>query len=187
MDRAVSERVFAEESLDLLIEPDVIHKRIQEVASALNQKYEGERLSLVMVMKGSICLAADLIRHLNVPCTIDYVRASSYSKTKKGELKVDFCEGLNVTGKNVLLIDDIFDTGHTLTYVCAEIEKQNPKNLETLVLLVKDVPREITTLPDYVLFTIPNRFVIGFGLDYEEFYRGLPGIYAFPQDTPPTL
>lgn len=174
----------AYDNLELLIGPDAIEQRIAEVAAQINREYD--ELTIIMVMKGAVCVTADLIRHLDVPFTLEYMRASSYGErgTMHGELKITGLEDLDLASKNVLIVDDIFDTGNTMTGIVEQIEKLNPKSLKTLVLLVKNVSRETAYRPDYVLFDIENRFVIGYGLDYKELYRGLRGIYAFINDDP---
>jgi hypoxanthine phosphoribosyltransferase len=173
--------------LDLIISKEEIASKIDEVATQINQEYQDKELTVIMVMKGAVCVTADLIRQINVPLTIEYVSASSYGHrgTTGGELTIRNLKRLDLKGKDVLLIDDIFDTGKTLVTLVKEIQKKQPNSIKTLTLLVKDVPRKTNYLPDYVLFTIPNRFVIGYGLDYKELYRNLPAVYAFPNDTPP--
>ena len=142
-----------------------------------------------MTLKGAICISADLIRHLKVPVQIEFIKASSYGQngTERGALTIQGVEKLDLTSKNILVVDDIFDTGHTMSGIIAQLQERNPKSLKSLVLLQKKVPRQIAYLPDYSLFEIENRFVIGYGLDYKEYYRELPGIYAFINDTPPNL
>lgn len=183
----VSTMCWSDDNFDLLLAPDVISQRISEVAAQIDSDYEGEELAVVLIMKGAFVVAADLVRQLHIPCTIEYVKASSYGKNgmKGGELYIDGIERLNLIGKNVLLVDDIFDTGKTMSTLVQKFQVLQPKSLKTLVLLVKDVTRTISYLPDYTMFNIKNRFVIGYGLDYKEYYRGLSGIYAFVNDTPP--
>jgi hypoxanthine phosphoribosyltransferase len=173
--------------MDLLISPEEIAGRIQETASQLDNDYEGKQLTVIMVMKGSICVASDLIRALKTPCTLEYIKASSYGHNgmTPGELFIDGFDWLNIADKDVLVVDDIFDTGRTMDAVLQKLETKNPRSLKSLVLLVKDVPHKVSMLPDYTLFVIGNRFVVGYGLDYNEYYRGLPGIYAFTNDIPP--
>ncbi|MBI3236980.1 MAG: hypoxanthine phosphoribosyltransferase [Chlamydiales bacterium] len=179
----------ADDSIELLISKRQIADRIEVVARAINEQYQGRELTIIMVMKGAICVAADLIRSLNVPFTIDYLKASSYGQRgmQAGELKITNLENIDIEGKHVLIVDDIFDTGNTMVTLLSRIQEKNPKSLKSLVLLVKDVSRKITYRPDFVLFDIPNRFVVGYGLDYKEHYRGLPGVFAFVNDTPSAL
>lgn len=172
-----------ERSFEMLISPEEIEQKIIRVGQQIDIEYAGKELAIVMIMKGSVCLAADLIRHIHVPCTLESVRAQSYGLRgeKRGDLTISGVDNADIAGKDVLLIDDIFDTGNTLTQVSARLNELGPKSLKTLVLLVKNVPHVTPKLPDYVLFDIEDRFVIGYGLDYKEMYRGLPGIYVFSE------
>lgn len=170
---------FACQNLELLISSEQIAQRIHEIAQQIDEEYAGEELTLISILKGSICVTADLMREMRTPCTLETVRASSYKNgTVRGQLKISGVEALELEGKNVLVIDDIFDSGYTMTGVVEQLKLRGPKTVKTLVLLLKNIPREIDYRPDYVLFTIEDRFVIGYGLDYNEYYRGLPGIYA---------
>jgi hypoxanthine phosphoribosyltransferase len=173
--------ILSMDNLELLISQDEIKNKIADAARVLDAQYEGEELTIVMVMKGALCITADLIRALKTPCIIESVTASSYGKrgTKRGELQISGLEEIDLSSKNVLLVDDIFDSGQTLSQIFAKLKQKNPKSLKSLVLLAKKVKRDTTYLPDYALFDIENLFVIGYGLDYKEHYRGLPGIYFF--------
>ena len=169
----------------LLISQNEIKHKIAEVARQLDDEYQGEELTIVMVMKGALCITADLIRELKVPCKIEYVSASSYGRrgTERGELKLLGIEELDLAAKNVLLVDDVFDSGETISRIVEALQRKKPKTLKSLVLLAKKADRAVVYKPDYVLFNIENHFVIGFGLDYKEYYRGLPGIYTLNQRT----
>lgn len=176
-----------DDTMELLISSDEIAAKVSEVAAQINKDYEGKQLTLVMIMKGALCVTADLMRQINVPCDVEYVRASSYGQNgmKAGKLTITGLDNIDIAGKDLLVIDDIFETGSTMLQVVNQLNEKQPKSLKTLLLLVKDVPRKTDYCPDYVLFNIPDRFVIGYGLDYKELYRGLPSIYAFINDTPP--
>ncbi len=167
------------ENIEPLISQSEIQQKIVEFARIIDDAYQGENLTIVMVMKGALCITADLIRSLKTPCTIEYVTASSYGHkgTQRGELSVQGLEDLDLTEKNVLLVDDIYDSGETLSKIYAALKVKKPKTLKSLVLLAKNVERDAVYRPEYVLFNIENQFVIGYGLDYKEFYRGLPGVY----------
>lgn len=167
--------------LRLLIPQEAILKKITQVAHEIQNQYLHDELVIVIIMKGAICLAADLIRALTIPCFLEYIHASSYGEggIKKGALTIHGIEHLKLVGKNVLIIDDIFDTGHTLSLVASELKKLKPKSLESLVLLSKKKKRTFSFVPDYTLFEIADEFVVGYGLDYKEKYRNLPGIYIF--------
>ena len=173
-----------------LIERDEIQRQIFQVSKRLFADYgPNKSIMMIMIMKGAIHLASDLSRTLGripgycgagTPSTLDFIQASSYGQngTESGQLTLSGIERLNLAGKDVLLIDDIFDTGKTLTAVKKELLKLNPASLKTLVLLLKDKKRETTELPDYHLFKIENQFVIGYGLDYKEKFRELTDIWV---------
>ncbi len=166
--------------LDLLISADEITTRLEEIGEILNREYKGKELTLVMIMKGAICLAADLIRRLQMPHSVEFIQCQSYGMrgTSPGDLKITGLDSLDLKEKEVLLIDDIYDSGNTLSRAYAELKEKKPVSLKSLVLLSKNVPHQADYLPDHVLFEIEDRFVIGYGLDYKEYYRGLPAIYA---------
>lgn len=173
---------------ELLIPEEAIRKRIQEIARTLEADYEGKEILLVMIMKGSLLLVADLIRALQIKVCIEFVSCSSYgeSGTVRGRLRVNGLEQINAEGKHILVVDDIFDSGHTLLGVIDRLQKMQPESMKTLVLLSKRVPRNVPYQPDYVLFDIEDRFVVGYGLDYKEHFRGLPGVYALLLENLPT-
>ncbi|HSW72990.1 MAG TPA: hypoxanthine phosphoribosyltransferase [Chlamydiales bacterium] len=183
---AISSLVWGEEHLDLLIQPGAIEEKVQEVAIELNREYQGKKLTVLAVMKGGIFLASDLMRHLTMPFTLECIKASSYGQngTTRGELTITGLDKIDLTGKDVLVIDDIFDSGHTMSGIVSKLAARNPNSVKTIVLVMKDVARSVNYRPDYTLFTIPNRFVVGYGLDYKEYFRGLPGVYAFKNDIP---
>lgn len=179
---------YAEESnLELVISSKEISEKIQAVGKQINLDYADKDLTIVIIMKGAICLTADLIRNIDIPFKLEYLNASSYGNngTSAGKLTIKGLKNLDVEGRDILLVDDIFETGKTMAGVVELIQTKNPKSVKTLTLLVKDIPRDTTTLPDYVLFHIPDLFVIGYGLDYKELYRGLPDICAFPDNKAP--
>lgn len=166
--------------LDLLISDEEIQQKVAQIGRQIDSDYSGSELTIVMIMKGSIFLVADLIRCIHIPCSLEFVQAKSYGARGKerGELTISGLENFDVSGKHVLVVDDIFDSGHTLSSTVAALHKQHPKSLHSLVLLSKNVDRQTRYKPDYVLFQIENPFVVGYGLDYKENYRGLPGIYS---------
>ncbi len=174
---------LVDENLRILIDQEKIKSKVTEVAKQIEQDYQNKDLVVVMVFKGALCIVADLIREINLPLNIEAVQCSSYGAlgTQRGELKVYGLDRVNVHNRDVLIVDDIFDTGHTMATLYKELEKQAPHSIKSCVLLCKNVPH-VTTPPDYVLFEIENEFVVGYGLDYKELYRGLPGIYAFEHE-----
>lgn len=170
---------FATENLELMIPAEDISRKVAEIAKKIDKDYHNEEITLVMVMKGAICTTADLMRHIKTPTTLEYLKASSYGEngTKQGTLRMVGIENLNLKDKHVLVIDDIFDTGNTMTAIVEELKKKEPKTLRSLVTFQKKIERKTLYRPDYVLFEIENDFIVGYGLDYKERYRGLPGIY----------
>lgn len=163
-----------------LISADQIKERVKEIAHQLDQDYENKEVVMVMVMKGAVCIVSDLLREIKTPCSLEYVSASSYgNKTVAGELTLSGLEKLDLHGKHVLLVDDIYDTGATMIEIKRQLQQQNPASLKTLILLLKNKERSTQEIPDYVLFNIENEFVIGYGLDFDELYRGLPGVYVY--------
>lgn len=168
-------------SLELLISPSKIEEKIEAIAKQIDATYQGEELVIVAVMKGGICLTADLIRHITIPFTLEYMRASSYGMngTEQGELLLKGMEDFDFANKNLLIVDDIFDSGRTMHAIITKIQAQNPKSVKSLVLLNKKIAKRTEYRPDYILFEIDDHFVIGYGMDYKEHYRGLPGIYFF--------
>jgi hypoxanthine phosphoribosyltransferase len=176
-----------EENLNLVISSEEIGAKIQAIGKQLSLDYANKNLTLIVVMKGGICLTADLMRAIEIPFKFEFLKASSYGNNgmSAGKLHIYGIENLEIEGRDVLLVDDIFETGNTIQGIIRELNTKNPSSIKTLTLLVKEIPRKTSYLPDYVLFHIPDLFVIGYGLDYKEFYRGLPAIYAFPENKAP--
>ena len=162
--------------LQLLIDADQIKSRLKSMASQLEEHYKKEELMIVVIAKGAFIFVADLVRHLHLPLCLEMVGYSGYRKEERGieeEARL-----LQMTGKHVLIIDDVFDTGEALAALVSEIKKRDPASVKSFVLLSKHVPHQTFYRPDFVLFEIEDRFVVGYGLDYKEYYRGLPDIYA---------
>jgi hypoxanthine phosphoribosyltransferase len=152
-----------------------IHAGIVNLAQQLSQRYGETPLTIVGVLTGSLVFMADLIRQLRMPLRVGLVQASSYrGTTERCELALNTAWLPNVEGRHVLLIDDIFDTGHTLVTVLAELTAQRPASLASAVLLSKQARSEVALRPDYTVFEIPNVFVIGYGLDHNDHFRNLP-------------
>lgn len=129
---------------------------------------------ILMVAKGAFILAADLIRHLHLPVCLEIMGHLGGAK-EEAETEMS---ALEMSGKHLLIVDTIFDTGESLAHLVAEIKKKRPASVKSLVLLSKQVPHHTSYRPDFVLFEIEDRFVVGYGLSYKEYYRGLPDIYA---------
>ena len=171
-------------SFETLISKRRITNQLKKIGKQLHADYKGDEVTLVMVMKGALCLTADLLRVLKFPTVLEYLSASSYGTrgTERGELIVQGLSAICAANKHILLIDDVYHTGHTLFHIVSEFKKQSAKSVKSLVLLYKDIPRDIAYKPDYYLFKIGNPFVIGYGMDYKEHYRGLPEICIFEKD-----
>ena len=147
--------------------------------------YEGRHLTIVGVLTGSVVLVADLIRLIDLPMRVGVIQASSYrgATTTRGELVINDELMLDISGRDVLLVDDIFDTGHTLLKVTDRMREFGPTSIRSAVLLRKHGRQEIDFEPDFIAFEIPDEFVVGYGLDYEDMYRNLPYLAALePQD-----
>jgi len=160
----------------VLIDEEEINKIISRLANEINNDFHGEELVLVIILKGSIVFATDLMRKLNTPLVIDFMQASSYGVGTKSAKVVTIKLDLktDITNKNVILIEDIVDSGNTLTNLKALLLKRNPKSLKICTFLDKPDRRETEIEPDYVGAVIPDEFVVGYGLDYAENYRELP-------------
>ncbi|MDP9284788.1 MAG: hypoxanthine phosphoribosyltransferase [Actinomycetota bacterium] len=161
---------------EVLIEEDRLQSRIRELGAELSVDYAGRELLLVGVLKGAVFFMADLMRSLTVPCEIDFMAISSYgaSTDSSGVVRILKDLDINIEGRHVLVVEDIIDSGLTLSYLLRNLESREPASLEICALLTKPSRREIDIPVRYVGFEIPNRFVIGYGLDYAERYRNLP-------------
>lgn len=161
----------------VLISEAQIDQRLKELGAELSRLYQGRPLTVVGILTGSLLFLADLMRHLEVPHRIGFLQASSYrSGMKAEELTVNSSYFPNIEDRDVLLIDDIFDTGRTLHTLLDLLRQSKPRSLRSAVLLWKQGTQVVSLQPDYVGFQIPNEFVVGFGLDYLEDYRHLPYI-----------
>lgn len=169
-------------NIKLLIDSQDIKAKIIQISQKIDFDYKDKEIVIVMILKGSFIFTADLIREIKTPFSIETITCSSYGKkgTKRGSLTVKGLENLDLKYKNVLIIDDIFDSGATISAVSQEIQKQNPATIKSLVMLVKKTKNRIknSIFPDYYLFEVEDKFVIGYGLDYKEYFRGLKGIYT---------
>lgn len=168
------------ETFERLISQAEIQKKVQEAAQKIDAMYNGEEVTMVILMKGAICIGADLMRALSTTCTLEYIQTCSYGKkgSERGELVILGLDKLQLEGKNVLLVDDIFDSGVTLATVAQKLSELKPKSLRSLVLLSKNVPHKTDYRPDYTLFEVEDRFIVGYGMDYKEHWRHLPEVCA---------
>ena len=173
----MSEKEFPPfDTLPVLIDADLIRKRVEELGRKISEDYKNQPLVLLVVLKGSFLFCADLARQLSIPCRIEFVRASSYKDSKVSSGQLQLSELPDLQHANVLVIEDILDSGLTLQKILEHLWLQNLASLEVCTLLSKQTPRDIKIEPRYVGFEIPNRFVVGYGLDYAERYREVPDI-----------
>ena len=162
-----------------LLTEQEIRAAVDATARRLNDDYARRPLTIIGVMTGSIVFMADLIRLLKMPLRVGVVQASSYrGGTSRGRLAINAEMMPDITGRDVLLVDDIFDTGHTLAEVVRLMQELRPTSIRTAVLLVKEGRQQVAMQPDYVAFRIPDEFVVGYGLDYRDEYRNLSYIAA---------
>src|ERR1043165_142382 len=161
---------------EILVEEEQLTARIAELGDEISEYYEGRDLLLIGVLKGAVFFMADLMRRLTVPCEVDFMAISSYgaSTDSSGVVRILKDLDINIEGRNVLVVEDIIDSGLTLSYLIRNLEAREPASLEICALLTKPERREIEVSVRYVGFEIPNRFVIGYGLDFAERYRNLP-------------
>ena len=166
--------------LQVLFSPEEIRAAVERLAQEIQRDYQGKSPLLLGVLKGCFMFMADLVRNLDMPLEIEFVALSSYGRGRtKTSGKVDLLQGLRtpVKGRDVLIIEDIVDTGITLDFLLKHLRRKKPASLKLCALFDKAPRREVTVPIDYVGFTIPDVFVIGYGLDYDEKYRQLPGLY----------
>lgn len=162
----------------ILFTQEEVAARIQEMAAEINRDYAGKAPLVVGVLRGCFIFMADLVRHLELPLTLDFMAASSYGAGTVSSGLVDIRLDLHddIAGRDVLLVEDILDTGNTLSKLVAELKRRNPASLKLCVLLDKPERRTASIQADYVGFTIPDAFVVGCGLDFDQKYRQLPYI-----------
>jgi hypoxanthine phosphoribosyltransferase len=161
---------------EVLIDRDVLQRRIEELGEEISTDYAGRDLLLIGVLKGAVFFMADLMRNLTIPCEIDFMAISSYgdSTDSSGVVRILKDLDINIEGRDVLIVEDIIDSGLTLSYLMRNLEAREPASLEICALLTKPERREADVPVRYIGFEIPNRFVIGYGLDFAERYRNLP-------------
>ena len=164
--------------MNMLLSEDEIRVRVAQIAAEVNRDFAGRPLTVVGILTGSLVFLADLIRRIQVPLKIGLIQASSYrgETTTAGELRINDALLTDVRGRDLLLLDDILDTGHTLTRIVAHLNAKGAASLRTCVLLRKVGRQQVPFEPDYTGFAIPDKFVIGYGLDFDDDYRHLPYI-----------
>src|SRR3989475_3348197 len=170
-----------------LIDEQTLRNRVAELGADISSDYVGKDLLLVGVLKGAVFFMADLMRSLTIPCEVDFMAISSYgaSTDSSGVVRILKDLDINIDGREVLVVEDIIDSGLTLSYLMRNLEAREPASLEVCALLTKPERREIDVPVRYIGFEIPNRFVIGYGLDFAERYRNLPYVAVLHPDLVP--
>jgi len=161
---------------EILIDEAALQKRVRELAEEIDRDYRGEDLLLICILRGGIVFMVDLMRHITIPHAMDCMALTSYgvgARSSTGNIRMSLDLQTNIEGKNVLLVEDIVDSGHTLSHVLQMLQTRNPKSLKVCALLDKAERREIDVPIHYRGFSIPNKFVFGYGLDLDEYYRNL--------------
>jgi len=166
-----------------LFSREEIHEAVKRLAASIERDFEGERIIFVCLLKGSFIFTSDLIRHVKNPSRVDFIRASSYGSGTRSKGKVAVTKGLeeNIEGENVIIVEDIIDSGFTLKRVKEMLSLRDPKALKICALLDKRARRKVEIEGDYVGFTVSDGFVVGYGIDYAEQYRNLPEIYLIEE------
>src|SRR5215210_165960 len=161
---------------DILVQGDELAHRVRELADEISRDYEGRELFLVGVLKGAVFFLSDLMRQLEVPCEVDFMAVSSYGSSTDSSGVVRILKDLDapIEGRDVLIVENIVDSGLTLSYLLRTLQARNPKSLEVCALLTKPERRKVELPIRYMGFEIPNRFAIGYGLDHGERFRNLP-------------
>jgi hypoxanthine phosphoribosyltransferase len=170
-------------SKEILFPRDAIQKRVREIAGQISKDYEGRELIIIGVLKGAFIFMADLIREISIPCRVDFTRLASYGAGSDSSGRVVMTKDIetSIKGKDILIVEDILDTGLTLQYLVGWLKERDPQSLRICVLLDKRKRRKVSFEANYVGFTIDDGFVVGYGLDFNEKYRFSPDIYVIKQ------
>jgi hypoxanthine phosphoribosyltransferase len=176
----------AHATLSLLVSRDAIAARVHELAVHISRDYRGQDLLLVGVLKGAFVFLADLMRALEIPAQVEFVRLASYGQgtTSAGQVRVPLDLETSIAARHVLVVEDLLDTGRTLGFLCERLRAGQPASLKLCVLLEKRTRRVDEITPDYKGFDVPDGFVVGYGIDYAERYRHLPAVYTLSLPTP---
>lgn len=171
-------RMLQQDIQRTLFSQEEIDRRLGELAAEINRDYAGKEPMLISVLRGSFVFMADLTRKITLPCTVDFMAVSSYGKgtTSSGQVQITKDLSDDIEGKDILVVEDILDSGNTLSYLMKLLQARHPASIRLCTLLDKPERRVVPVQADYVGFTIPDEFVVGYGLDYAEKYRNLPYI-----------
>lgn len=177
-------RNMADDVAEILLSPDELAAKVKELGEAISRDYAGQDLLLIGVLKGAVMFLSDLLRSVTIPVAVDFMAVSSYGAATKSSGIVRILKDLDesIEGRHVLVVEDIVDTGLTLHYMLENLASRRPASLKVCALLDKPDRRQVEVALDYVGFHIPDKFVIGYGLDYAEKYRNLPYIGVLRPD-----
>jgi len=166
------------DKIRVMISEEDIDKRIKEIGEAISKEYEGKEVTLICILKGSVFFTCELAKRITVPVKLEFMRCSSYGdeKSSSGEVRVTLDIDQQLEGKNIIVIEDIIDSGRTLSYLLKLLQSRNPASIKLCTLLDKPDRRVVPVEVDYTGFVIPDEFVVGYGLDYAQKYRNLPYI-----------
>ena len=169
---------------EILVQPDELKQKVRDLGERISRDYADRDLLLVCVLKGAVFFLADLMRHISIPCEVDFMAVSSYGSATDSSGVVRILKDLDraIEGRDVLIVEDIVDSGLTLQYLLRNLGARDPASLEVCALLTKPERRKVDLATKYVGFEIPDRFAIGYGLDHAERYRNLPYVAALKQD-----
>jgi hypoxanthine phosphoribosyltransferase len=172
---------------ETIVEAEALQQRVAELGAQITRDYAGRELFMMGVLKGAVFFVADLMRHVEVGCELDFMAVSSYGSLTDSSGVVRILKDLDssIEGKDVLIVEDIVDSGLTLNYLLRNLRARSPRSLEVCALLVKPGRRQIELPIRYVGFEIPNRFVVGYGLDLDQRFRNLPYVAALDGDAAP--
>ena len=165
---------------EVLCSEEAIKQRLSELGREITEKYEGKKLYVVSLLKGSFIFTADLVREIKIPVKINFMTTSSYGHSEETSGNVEIVTDLDedLTEYDILIVDDITDSGLTMKFVKEHLERKNPRSVNCCVLLDKPDRRQVELEPTYVGFTIPDKFVVGYGLNYGDYYRNIPYVFV---------
>lgn len=166
------------EQVDIMFTQAQVMEKVTELGRQIEQDYQGKELLVVGILKGAFIFMSDLVRQIDLPLQLDFMDVSSYgsSTISSGEVRIIKDLDYSIKGKNVLIVEDIIDTGLTLKYIKEILNQREPQSVKTCCLLDKPSRRKADITPDYVGFSIPDQFIVGYGLDYDENYRNYPAV-----------
>ena len=169
---------------EVVVTEEQIQQRVAELAAEISADYEGREPLLVCVLKGAVFFMADLVRQLSIPCELDFMAVSSYGSATDSSGVVRILKDLDafIEGRHVIIVEDIVDSGLTLSYLRKNLNARNPASVEVTTLLTKPTRRKVDIACKYVGFEVPDKFVVGYGLDYAEHYRNLRFIAVLPEE-----